>query len=81
MRSLLREGLLDQLALMIHPIVRCSGVRLFGDMSRQADLDLVESRPLESGVLLATYEPARVETSGAGWTTPKSMEQPGMASQ
>jgi dihydrofolate reductase len=59
-RSLLREGLVDQLVLMIHPIVRGSGMRLFDDVGRQVDLDLVESRPLKSGVLLAIYEPARV---------------------
>jgi dihydrofolate reductase len=57
-RSLLQEGLLDQLALMIHPTVLGRGLRLFDDVSRQVDLDLVESRPLKSGVLLATYQPA-----------------------
>jgi dihydrofolate reductase len=60
-RSLLAEGLLDQLALMIHPIVLGSGMRLFDEMPHEVGLELVEGRALKSGVLLATYEPARAQ--------------------
>jgi dihydrofolate reductase len=56
-RSLLRGGLLDQLALMIHPIVLGSGMRLFDEVTERVNLELVESRTLRSGVLSATYEP------------------------
>jgi dihydrofolate reductase len=56
-RSLLREGLLDELRLMIHPVVVGDGRRLFedGDSSR---LELVDSRTFSTGVIYATYEPA-----------------------
>jgi dihydrofolate reductase len=57
-RSLLREALLDELSLMVHPIVLGSGMRLFDDMTDRVRLTLVESRTLSSGVLGVTYRPA-----------------------
>jgi dihydrofolate reductase len=57
-RSLLLDGLLDELALMIHPIVLGSGTRLFEDESGQLDLELVESRTLSTGVVSVTYRPS-----------------------
>jgi dihydrofolate reductase len=58
-RSLLRDGLLDELALMVHPIVLGSGMRLFNELTDQIDLRLVDSRALSTGVLSVTYQPAR----------------------
>jgi dihydrofolate reductase len=57
-RSLLRDGLLDELALMVHPIVVGSGMRLFDEMTHRVSLKLVESRALSTGVLYVTYQPA-----------------------
>ena len=57
-RSLLREGLLDELALMVHPIVLGPGMRLFDEMTEQISLKLVGSRTLSTGVLSVTYQPA-----------------------
>lgn len=54
-RSLLPHGLVDELLLMIHPIVLGSGQRLFGADGDVHRLRLVDSRPTETGVLLATY--------------------------
>jgi dihydrofolate reductase len=54
-RSLLVDGLLDELALMIHPIVLGGGNRLFDGGTGQMDLQLVDSRTLSNGVILATY--------------------------
>jgi dihydrofolate reductase len=55
-RSLLKEGLVDELHLMIHPVVVGSGRRLFdGDRS---DLELVDSKTFDTGVLYAVYRPA-----------------------
>jgi dihydrofolate reductase len=62
-RSLLRDGLLDELALLVHPLVVGGGKRLFEDLSFGTALALVESRSLGSGVLALTYRPAR---NGAG---------------
>lgn len=57
-RSLLRAGLLDELSLMIHPLVLGSGFRLFDDFGDSSKFRLVESKALRTGVLSATYQPA-----------------------
>jgi dihydrofolate reductase len=57
-RSLLEYGLLDELKLMIHPIVVGSGKRLFEDGEKQTALELVESKTFSTGVVYVTYKPA-----------------------
>ncbi len=57
-RSLLREGLLDELRLMVHPIVLGGGKRLFEEGGDRRSLELVESRAFATGVLYLTYRPA-----------------------
>ncbi|MDO9457120.1 dihydrofolate reductase family protein [Nocardioides sp.] len=54
-RSLLPLGLVDELLLMIHPVVLGSGQRLFGPDPEPRGLQLVECTATTSGVLLATY--------------------------
>jgi dihydrofolate reductase len=56
-RSLLRDGLLDELKLMIHPIVVGSGKRLFEEGEGQTKLELVDARTFSTGVLYLTYRP------------------------
>jgi dihydrofolate reductase len=57
-RWLVRNGLLDELGLMVHPIVLGSGKRLFEDSSDQVALELVDSKTFATGVLYLTYRPA-----------------------
>jgi dihydrofolate reductase len=57
-RSLLRDDLLDELRLMVHPIVVGSGKRLFEDGGDRKALELVDSRTFGTGVLYLTYRPA-----------------------
>jgi dihydrofolate reductase len=57
-RSLLRDGLLDELSLMVHPVVVGSGMRLFDGIANQVHLKLVESTTLSTGVLSVTYQAA-----------------------
>lgn len=57
-RSLLHEDLLDQLRLMLHPVVVGSGKRLFDGWSDQKPLKLVDSRTFTTGVEYLTYQPA-----------------------
>ncbi|TYB62325.1 dihydrofolate reductase [Nonomuraea sp. PA05] len=52
---LLREGLLDQLNLMVHPIVVGGGQRLFEDGIGQIPLKLTASETFSTGVLNLTY--------------------------
>jgi dihydrofolate reductase len=58
-QSLLTEGLLDELRLMVHPIVVGSGKRLFEGGSDQKALELVDSKTFGTGVLYLTYRPAQ----------------------
>lgn len=57
-RSLLRDGLLDELRLLVHPIVVGAGKHLFDGESGQVPLKLVESKTFNTGVLALTYVPA-----------------------
>ena len=56
-QTLLRHGLVDELRLMVYPLVLGSGKRLFSGGDR-LPLNLTASRDLGAGVLLLTYEPA-----------------------
>ena len=58
-RSLLEDGLLDELRLMVHPIVVGSGKRLFEEGGDQKALQLVDSKTFSTGVLYLTYQPAQ----------------------
>ena len=59
-RSLLSGGLIDELRLMVHPVVLGSGGRLFENGTGQTPLELVESKTFSTGVLDLTYRPATV---------------------
>jgi dihydrofolate reductase len=52
--SLLTMGLLDELSLLVFPVVVGSGKRLF-EAEEQVRLRLLESRTLDTGVLSLTY--------------------------
>jgi len=56
-RALLDQGLVDELRLMVFPVVLGSGKRLFGDSGKQA-LKLADSRTVGDGVAILVYEPA-----------------------
>ena len=57
-RSLLDAGLLDELRLMVHPVVVGSGKRLFEEGEKQTALELVDSQTFATGVVYLTYKPA-----------------------
>lgn len=57
LRSLVRSDLVDTYILLIHPLMLGSGHRLFPD-GHHATLELVDSIPTTTGVLIATYRPA-----------------------
>jgi dihydrofolate reductase len=58
-RWLLREDLLDELRLMVHPIVLGRGKRLFEEGADQKALELVDSRRFSTGVVYLTYQLAQ----------------------
>ncbi len=57
-QSLLADGLLDELRLMVHPLVLGGGKRLFQDGGDQKALELLDSKTFDTGVLYLTYRPA-----------------------
>jgi dihydrofolate reductase len=63
-RSLLREGLIDERQLMIYPVVVGDRARLFGAGERHA-LELANSCQFATGVIHATYRPSAGGTDGA----------------
>jgi dihydrofolate reductase len=59
-RSLIEQGLLDELTLMISPVVAGgSRKRLFADDAALTKFELAHAQPTSSGTLIATYRPAR----------------------
>jgi dihydrofolate reductase len=58
-QALIKHGLVDELRLMVFPIILGAGKRLFPDsVGEPATLALTESTTLDSGILLLTYHPA-----------------------
>jgi dihydrofolate reductase len=55
--SLLQEGLLDELELFVHPLIRARGRRLFDAADAAAQLELVESAQFSTGVVALKYRP------------------------
>jgi dihydrofolate reductase len=57
-RTLLRDHLLDELRLFVHPVVVGSGIRLFDDESDPVELALTDSHAYGNGVVSLTYRPS-----------------------
>jgi len=55
--SLLEQGLLDELILLVHPVVAGSGKRLFKDESSLKRLKLLSSKTTRTGTVILTYQP------------------------
>jgi dihydrofolate reductase len=57
-RGLLADGLVDELHLLVYPIVLGEGRRLFPDGTQRAPLALIAQETFENGVVHLTYGPA-----------------------
>jgi dihydrofolate reductase len=55
-QSLIEQDLVDELRLMVFPILLGTGKRLFGDTSDAKRLQLAETTPLGDGVTILTYQ-------------------------
>jgi dihydrofolate reductase len=58
-RFLLQADLLDELNLLLHPVVVGDGQRLFDGGENRKALELVDSKTFETGVVFLTYRPTR----------------------
>src|SRR5438105_1277449 len=56
-QALVEHDLVDELRLMVFPLVLGSGKRLFGESTDKKRLALVETRTVGDGVLILTYAP------------------------
>lgn len=56
-RLLMAEGLVDEIRLLMHPIVLGSGKRLFASDNRTTPMKLLEARTFSSGVTFLAYSP------------------------
>ena len=54
-RSLLAHDLIDELVLLIHPLLLGAGQRMFAEQGTVAKFSLVKSVPTTKGVIIATY--------------------------
>jgi dihydrofolate reductase len=64
-QTLLEHDLVDELRLMVFPVVLGSGKRLFGETSDKKPLRLVDSKVVGDGVGVLIYEPAGEEAKGS----------------
>lgn len=58
-RSLIQQGLLDELQLIIHPVIVGKGKRLYEGMDELKRLKLVSSQTTRTGTVITTYEPVK----------------------
>jgi len=64
-QALIEHDLVDELRLMVFPVVLGSGKRLFGETSDKKPLRLVDSKTVGDGVVILIYEPAGEEAKGS----------------
>jgi dihydrofolate reductase len=63
-QTLLENDLVDELRLMVFPVVLGSGKRLFGDTSDKKRLRLVDSKVVGDGVAILVYRRAGEDAAG-----------------
>ena len=61
-KTLLANDLVDELRLMVFPVILGSGRRLFGETTDMKRLRLTSSQTVGDGVLILIYQPADKET-------------------
>jgi dihydrofolate reductase len=63
-QALLEHDLIDELRVMVFPVVLGTGKRLFGDTSDKKRLRLTDSRTVGEGIAILIYEPIRNDAKG-----------------
>jgi dihydrofolate reductase len=65
-RTLMERGLVDELRLLIFPVVLGAGERLFGDTGDEQPMRLLDTRIVDDGVAVLTHELVRNGPAGVG---------------
>ena len=63
-RSLLAAGLVDELSLMVFPVLLGHGKRWYGEDAKAADWELLSSRASTTGVIMSRYKPKGPVSTG-----------------
>ena len=58
-QSLFEAGVIDEVGANVHPVLLGSGIPLFHPMSRQIDLELIETKVLKTGCVYVLYRVKR----------------------
>jgi len=58
---LLNAGLIDEIVLSIHPILLGNGIPLFRNVKSQTKLELLKSKPYDSGIVQSKYRVLKSE--------------------
>lgn len=64
--SLIPIGLIDEYRLMVHPVVVGQGKKLFAGGLDMTTLQLVDTKPFSTGIVVLTYVPGSAQTSAQG---------------
>jgi dihydrofolate reductase len=64
-RTLIEHDLVDELRLMVYPVLLGAGARLFGETSDKKPMRLVETETVGDGIAIFTYQPARDADRGS----------------
>jgi dihydrofolate reductase len=64
-QTLVDHDLVDELRLMVFPVVLGSGKRLFGETGDKKSLRLADSKMVGDGVAILTYQPATEQAKGS----------------
>ena len=64
-RSLLAAGLVDELFLLVFPVILGKGKRWYGDDARAQEWELLTSRTATTGVIMSRYRPKGPVTTGS----------------
>jgi dihydrofolate reductase len=57
-QTLIEHDLVDELRLMVYPVIVGAGKRLFGETTRTQNLRLVETKTFDDGIHVLIYRPA-----------------------
>ncbi len=75
-RTLIEHDLVDELRLMVFPVVLGSGERLFGELPDKKGVRLVDTKTIGDGIAVLTYEVVRDATPTSDGATKEAIGAP-----